>query len=115
MTLQAGRLRDFISIRRPTDISDGKGAYRRGWQNIADRLPAEVIGQSGREAVIATTLQGTATYRITIRYREGLKANDQIIWRDQELNILAPPSDPDGRREQLQILADTSSPQKAGE
>lgn len=76
-----------------------------------ESIPAEVIGLGGREAMFANTLQGTATYRITIRYREGIQANDQILWRGQELNILAPPTDPTGRRRILQIMADSSAPQ----
>jgi SPP1 family predicted phage head-tail adaptor len=111
--LQAGRLRERITIRRMTNTPTGKGGSTRAWADVVADLPAEVLGQSGREAVIANTLQGTATYRITIRYREGIQTSDQILWRDQELNILAPPSDPTGRREMMEIFADTSAPQNA--
>jgi len=113
--LEAGRLRETIAIRRWDDTPTGKGGYTRAWQTVTGlgALRAEVIGISGRESVVANALQGIATYRITIRYREGIRAGDQIKWRGQELNILAPPSDPTGRRELLQILADTSTPQGA--
>lgn len=116
---EAGRLNERIEIRRLTDTPARAGGQQRAWTTITgmESVPAEVIGQSGREGVIANTLQGVATFRITIRYRTGLKANDQVVWLtngDMELNILAPPSDPTGRRQFLQILADTSSPQGAG-
>ncbi len=113
-----GRLRERITVRRLSDVSDGKGGYARAWTTVAASLPAEVLGQSGREAVIANTLQGTATYKITVRHRTDLRANDQIIWLtggDLELNILAPPVDPWGSRQETQIFADTSAPQEAGE
>ena len=116
---EAGRLRDRIAIRRQVDVATGRGGFARDWQTLAGMgdVPAEVIGQSGREAVIANTLQGTATFRITIRYRDGIQAKDQIIvttMGDLELNVLAPPTDPTGRRQFLQILADTSAQQQAG-
>lgn len=113
-----GRLRERITVRRLSDVSDGGGAWVRSWTTIAESLPAEVMGQSGREGVIANTLQGTATYKITTRHRTDLRANDQIIWltgEDMELNILAPPADPWGTRQETQIFADTSAPQEAGE
>ena len=113
--LAAGRLREKITLRRLTDVSDGKGGYIRDWNTIAERLWAEVVGQAGRSAMLANTLQGIATYRIVIRYRPDIKANDQVLWNGLELNIVAPPVDPDGRREQLQIFADTSSPQNAAQ
>lgn len=119
MGLAAGRLRERISIRRKQDAQTAAGGQARSWvprPGMTD-VPAEILSQSGRESVIANTLQGIATYRITIRWREGIEASDQVLWKrksgDVELNILAPPADPTGRREMLQILADTSAPQNA--
>lgn len=110
---EPGRLRDRITIRRLTDAPTGKGGQTRTWATIAANIAAEVISISGREEVIANTLQGTATYRITIRHRAGIRTNDQVQWRGQELNILGPPVDPTGRRQIMQITADTSAPQNA--
>lgn len=117
--LEAGRLREVITIRRETDVPDGSGGYERSWVDFAKDIRAEVINQSGREAVIATTLQGVSTYRITIRSRPswrnggGPQASDQVLWRGLELNIVAPPADPNGFGEALVFIADTSAPQGA--
>lgn len=113
--LASGRLRERIEIRRLKDTKTRAGGQARTWTTLPGMacVPAEVIGISGREAVIAHSLQGVSTYRITIRYRRGIKAKDQILWDGLELNIIAPPSDPKGRREELQIIADTSAPQGA--
>lgn len=118
--LAAGRLRDRIVIRRLADVSDNKGGFTRSWTTIAECM-AEVINLSGREAVIGSTLQGLSTYRITIRMSPAWldggdaapRASDQVQWRGPELNIIAPPADPNGRREALVIMADTSVPQGA--
>jgi head-tail adaptor len=120
--LAAGRLRDRITVKRLTDTPTGRGGFTRAWATVAgmSRMAAEVISISGREAVIANTLHGDATYRITIRWRpldQQPRTGDQIVWHaaggDVELNVKAPPSDRYGRREELQIIADTSAPQNA--
>lgn len=120
MGFQAGRLRELITVRREVDTPTGKGGFTRAWQDVSGmaRMPAEVIGQSGREAVIANTLQGTATYQVNIRWRAiGPRVSDQIVWHspggDVELNVIAPPVDRYGNRQELQIFADTGSPQGA--
>lgn len=118
MGIAAGRLRERISIRRKQDVQTDAGGMAREWRPLprCSNVPAEVVSQSGRETVIGNTLQGIATYRITIRWRKGIQAADQIVWLtgdNQELNILAPPGDPTGQREFLQIIADTSAPQNA--
>jgi SPP1 family predicted phage head-tail adaptor len=39
-----------------------------------------------------------ATYRIIIRYREGIKPDDEIIWRGNRLQMTAPPYDAESRK-----------------
>jgi SPP1 family predicted phage head-tail adaptor len=74
---------------------------------------AEVRSISGREAVIANTLQGVSTFQVTIRYRDDIEASDQILWDARELNIVAPPEDRFGRKQWLTIVASTLAPQGA--
>lgn len=114
MPLPAGRLRNRITIRRATDTPTAAGGQSRSWSTLVAGLPAEVLGQYGRESVIANTLQGISTFRITIRPRSDIRIGDQVIWGTRELNIISPPSDPTGRGEMMDFLADTSAPQQAG-
>lgn len=113
MGFQAGRLRDRITVRRQVDASDNKGGWNRGWETLVDNLPAEVISQNGREAVIASALQGVSSYKITIRRRDGLRTNDQVLHRGQELNIRSIADDPFYPREAIVLFADTETPQGA--
>lgn len=113
--LEPGRLRDAITIRRLADTPDGSGGFTRDWTTVVGPIFAEVLGQNGREALIANTLQGVATYKITVHYRTDLRVNDQVLWNGLELNIVAPPVDPWGTRQETQIFADTSAPQEADE
>lgn len=106
--IRAGRLRHRVTIRRRVLQNDGHGGQQHVVQTVAV-LPAEVEGLDGREALLAHALQGIGAYRITIRYRTGLLTSDQAVLDDgTELNITSI-SDPDGRRIQLQILANTGS------
>ena len=71
-------------------------------------------GINGRRAVIGQALQGVSYYKVTVRFGADVTEADQLVSDDpavfggKTVNISAPPSDPDGRREQLLILANTA-------
>lgn len=112
MSLAAGRLRDQVTIRRATKVKDGAGGSVDTWGDV-DTIAAEVISQNGREAVIAGALQGVSVSRITIRYRSDVLTTDQLrIDGDARDWNIRTAEDPDRRREQLVILADTASAQR---
>jgi SPP1 family predicted phage head-tail adaptor len=86
------------------------GTRQRG---IVATVAAEVLGLDGRESVMDQALQGISTYRVTIRWRSDVLEADQLrsagsCFRGRDVNIRSI-VDPDGRREQLVILADTAS------
>ena len=112
--LTSRQLRHRIEIRRAVKESDGKGGYITRWEVLASPM-AELLGLDGREAVMERVLEGISSYRIRIRWRAGLtvKASDQVRLTDgTELNITAPAADPDGKRQQLIIMADSQSAQR---
>ncbi|UAK23666.1 phage head closure protein [Sphingomonas nostoxanthinifaciens] len=108
--LRAGDLRHQIEFMQPVQLPDRAGGSTKTWQ--ATMKPwAEVLGQDGREAVIAQALQGISTYRIRIRWRTGIDPSWQIRLNGTggiDLNILSI-TDPNGDREQLLIIADTAA------
>lgn len=111
MALTPGRLNRRIELMRATvEVTRGEPIIT-GWSAVT-KLWAEVIGQNGREAVIARVLEGISVYRITIRWRGDILPSDQIRLNGTlDLNIRSI-SDPDGTREQLMIIADTDGAQK---
>lgn len=106
--LAAGRLRNKVTIRRRVVADDGHGAQVTTWSDLASVF-AEVINQSGREAVLTGTLTGVSTFRVTMRWRSDVTTADQLRLSDGgDLNIRSA-EDPDGRREALVIYADTAA------
>jgi SPP1 family predicted phage head-tail adaptor len=106
--VRAGRLRERIQIQAAGDVSNGRGGYVRTWTTIAEPF-AEALSQNGREAVIASSLQGFSVVRFTIRFRDGISNVHRIIWRGREFNISS--AEPDHSRQWLTILANSGSPQ----
>jgi SPP1 family predicted phage head-tail adaptor len=101
-----------IDIRRPSQTDDGHGGYNDGWTNVAIGISAEATPLDGREAMIDKVLQSISVYRFRIRYRAGIRVDDQIRLDGAELNIRSA-VDPDRRRRQLHIVADSAGALKA--
>jgi head-tail adaptor len=118
LPLRAGDLRHSLIVRRAAEIPTGTGGYTTEWGDFAT-LSAEVTGLDGRESVMDQALQGVSVYRVRIRWRSDVQTADQLRStgssfgyddkgkaRDVNIRSIA---DPDGRREQLVIIADTAS------
>ena len=107
--IAAGRLRQLVELRRKSEAPDGSGGRTTSWSTVAT-IPAEAISQNGREAVLAGTLAGVSSWKVTMRWREDISTVDQLRLDGRDLNIRSV-EDPDGRRAQLVIFADTGSAQ----
>lgn len=103
--LTTARLRNRLKFFRQVRVSNGKGGFTTDWDEYAQPF-AEVIGLAGREEVLARALQGIEAYRVTIRWRSDVKPADEIEYQGKRLNIRSA-VDPDDRRRELVILADT--------
>ncbi|WP_242140866.1 phage head closure protein [Sphingomonas sp. TREG-RG-20F-R18-01] len=112
MPLSAGRLRHRVTIRRPVQTKTGDGGFETVWTDVAT-VYAEVLGLNSRESMIGQALQGVSSYRVTVRFGTDITDADQLRYGVLDLNVRSI-SDPDGRREQLLILADTASAQATG-
>lgn len=112
MSAQGGQLRNRITIKRQSDVSDGKGGFNRAWTVLDASVPASVHGLSGKEALIGHTIQGISSFEILVRFRTDIKPADQILFNGQELNVIAS-EDRDGRRAWTYITATTEGPQGA--
>lgn len=86
--LNAGALREPITIQRKVSVSDGMGGQAISWIDIAS-VRAHVKPLSGREALQAMQLQASITHRVYIRYRADLLPSDRLLMRGQPLHIRA--------------------------
>jgi SPP1 family predicted phage head-tail adaptor len=110
--VEPGKLRHRVKIQRAAEVSNGKGGYTTSWSDVATVFAA-VEGLDGRESVMNQVLQGISVYRAEIRWRTDIKAGDQLssagsCFGGRDVNIRSI-VDPDGTRERLVIMGDTSS------
>lgn len=110
--MQAGRLRDRVTIQHFTSDRDTSGQPVQYWTNGAT-IWAEVKGISGRELVAAGVETSEATIRIWTRFRRDITAASRLRvdtgpFKGAVLNIIGPPI-PDARGIQLEILCKQGS------
>lgn len=101
----SSRLNRQVDILKQSEVDDGLGGSAVVWSPVAEGLAAEVKGLSGREVMLEKVLQGVTVYRITLRYRP-FETAWQIRYGQEDLNVRSA-VDPDGRRDELVIIADT--------
>lgn len=104
----AGRRRSRVTITRQDDVPTGKGGFTVGWSDVAT-VRAEVLALTGRESLIDHVLQGIAVYRITMRWRDDVSPRNQLRLSNGQLLNIRSADDPNQRRQDLVIIADTQS------
>jgi len=107
MSLSPGRLRHRIEVWRKQKVDDGLGGRTVAWVKVTT-LWAEVLGQNGREALLAQAVQGVQFFKITVRFGSGIVDTDQLRYGTITLNVRSV-TDQDGLRESEIIQADTES------
>ncbi|APR53360.1 phage head closure protein [Sphingomonas koreensis] len=112
--MRTGKLRDRVILRRPVKAKDGKGGWSTSFEEVAVDLPACIETLDGREAVMEHVLEGVSSCRIWIRWRGDVAANWQVRLGGVDLNISAPPANPDRRRRWLMLTATTAAVLKTG-
>lgn len=105
-------MRDRVALQRPMEVKDSKGGRATSFEHVAV-VPACIETLDGREAVIEHVLQGVSSYRIWIRWRGDVSAKWQVRVGGVDLNISAPPANPDRRRRWLVFTATTAAALKS--
>ncbi|MCU6671166.1 phage head closure protein [Enterobacteriaceae bacterium H4N4] len=105
--MQAGRLRDRVTVQNFTTTRDTSGQPVEAWNN-GTTIWAEVKGISGRELVAAGAETSQATIRVWTRFRRDITAASRLRvdtgpLKGAVLNIVGPPI-PDPKGVQLEIL-----------
>ncbi len=78
------------------------------WTDVASRIPIRVTELAGRELYNAQQVQADITIEVRLRWREGVASTMRLVWHDgstdRPLAILAPPTNPDGRKRWMHLM-----------
>lgn len=104
MPLNAGRMTQRITIQRRTPGEDAHGQSLTTWQDVAT-VWAEAIPTRGREFVAGQAIEAASVMvRFRIRHRDGITADMRVLWRGLAHALVAPPVEPFGEREALELM-----------
>jgi head-tail adaptor len=105
--MKAGELRHRGTIQRPVVTANSHGESDTTWRTYAARVPMQVVQQNSRALWNAQQIQPDVTCLVRMRWVEGVTCAMRIVWHDgatdRYLNIDNPPTNPDGRRLELNV------------
>ncbi len=84
--VQAGRLRDQITIRRYSEATDSFGGVVRSWTSIG-WVRAFVDGAAGKEKFIGAEKVSEKNYYVEFRYFDGLTEKDFILINNDSVSL----------------------------
>lgn len=101
--LAAGDMRERITIQQRPVSLDSIGENTAAWVDVAT-VWASAEPLSGREYFAAGQQQQTVDVRFRIRYRADVTGDMRVLWRGQAHDIVGPPINVQGRREDLELM-----------
>jgi SPP1 family predicted phage head-tail adaptor len=104
--MEAGRLRERVTIEGPTRVSNGQGGWTTGWADVADKVPAEIIAMSGDEALRLNVETSTVRYRVTMRKREGLTPKNRLRFGSELLEVRSVQRHPQAPNSHLLLICE---------
>jgi SPP1 family predicted phage head-tail adaptor len=87
--LQAGKLRQRITILDPTQVTTAQDSFGGEIPGsspaiIADNLPAAIEFVTAKQQYTAQTFTSLVTHNVTIRWMPGIKAQQEVTFTDGE-------------------------------
>lgn len=86
--MDAGRLRQRVTIQEPVTARNGFGEAITAWTTVA-MVWASVEPLSGREFFAAEHVQSEITHRVRVRYRAGIAPTMRVVFNGRHLMIEA--------------------------
>jgi SPP1 family predicted phage head-tail adaptor len=86
--INAGRLRERVTIQRQVAVPDGAGGQTRSWVDVAT-VRAEVLPRRGNAEAGTEALQGVQQWQMVIRFRRDIAIDDRIVWEGKTHRVLA--------------------------
>ena len=87
--MDAGQLRDRVTIQAETRTANGQGGYSTSWSNVATTptVCANILGLSGDEALQAGIQRSVQQWRVIVRKRSDLTTKHRLVWGGVNLDI----------------------------
>lgn len=86
--MKIGKMRYRVTIQYPMGTVDNYGNAIDSWQDLKT-VWADIVPVSGREYLTASQATSETTYKIYIRYMDGINAKMRIIHNEQVYEINA--------------------------
>ena len=90
-------LSEKISIRYYEFTRNARGDLVKGDEEIRCMVWAKVLPLTGKIDDSAPEKINSVSYRITVRYRNDIKPDDEIVWRGRRLKMVTVPIDIESR------------------
>lgn len=84
---RTGQLDQQVTLYRGSKVSDGMGGATQTLVAYASGIWAKIEPISGDERTEAQRTEARRKYRVTIRYRAGVREADVVEWAGRRLNI----------------------------
>ena len=91
-------LSERISVRYFETERDEFGNILRREEKERCRVWAQVYALTAKKNDAQPERENKITYRVTIRYREDILPDDEIMWRGRRLKLLSPPFPLNGQK-----------------
>ena len=96
--LKIADLSERISVRYFETERDEFGNILRREEKERCRVWAQVYALTAKKNDAQPERENKITYRVTIRYREDILPDDEIMWRGRRLKLLSPPFPLNGQK-----------------
>jgi len=106
--MQAGSLRQRVTLERATEARDAYGAVTVTWSTLAT-VWADVQPAAGREYWSAAQTVGEGALRVRIRHFSGLTSKDRLVWDDRNWDIRSV-ADVGARTRELELVCTEAPP-----
>jgi SPP1 family predicted phage head-tail adaptor len=105
--MNPGDFRHLVDIVGPgAQTPDGAGGYTEGADvTVLSQVWARIEGLTGTEQLRAQQTVSQASHRVTLREWSGaVTPAMRVIFETRTFHIVAPPADPEEKRERLELL-----------
>lgn len=85
--LVAGKLRHVIALQKETNVPDGAGGNKLGWETYDAFVRALINPVSASERLYAMRLEHNVSHKCFIRYRTDIRSDHSVLYNGRRMQI----------------------------